>query len=56
MRVEDMQSQHRGLARIAFDDKTVSQEVLLRLHHLEQTISDLTFELSQMQKIITRIQ
>jgi hypothetical protein len=53
MRAQDIQIP-TGLARIAFDEKTASQEILLRLHHLEQTISDLTFELNQMQKIVKR--
>lgn len=55
MRVQDIQSR-TGLERVAFDEQLVSQEVMLRLHHLEQTISDLTFELNQMQKIVKRIQ
>jgi hypothetical protein len=55
MRAQDIQNR-TGLERVAFDEKLVSNEVILRLHHLEQTISDLTFELNQMQKQIQRIQ
>lgn len=45
-----------SLSRVLDDIGNVPHSVLLRINHLEQALSDLTFELNRMQKQIQRIQ
>lgn len=44
-----------GLSRVLSETNNM-ESILLRIYHLEQTVSDLTFELNQAQKQIQRIQ
>lgn len=54
MRAHDIENV--GLSRVLDNVSNVPQDVLLRMYHLEQVVSDLTFEITQMQKQLQRLQ